>query len=125
MMSMRSTHLRLAIAALVAFGLIAVPGVSVSAPTRIKATADETWNPDFVHISPGTRVVWANPARHDTTHDLKAYGGNWTKRVVLEPGERTAKRFRSVGTYKYFCQIHGHRADGQCHGMCGVVHVMR
>lgn len=122
---MRSTHLRLVIAALVAFGLIAVPGVSVSAPTRIKATADETWNPDFVHISPGTRVVWANPARHDTTHDLKAYGGNWTKRVVLEPGERTAKRFRSVGTYKYFCQIHGHRADGQCHGMCGVVHVMR
>ena len=122
---MRTKPLRLALASLVAFGLVFVPGVSLGAPVKIKATARDTWNPDFQHISPGQRVVWINPARHNQDHDLIAYGGNWRKRVMLYPGDRTAKRFRRVGTYKYFCRLHGHRSDGQCHGMCGVVHVMR
>ena len=122
---MRTTHLRLAIAALAAFGLVAVPGVSVSAPTRVKATANDNWNPDLAHVSPGGRVVWVNPARHDRTHDVTAYGGNWRKNVTLAPGERTGKRFRRVGVYKFRCRVHSHLADGQCHGMCGVVHVMR
>ena len=125
MRGMRPAQLRLGLALLVAFGLVAVPGVSIGAPTRIKATANDTWNPDSAHVSPGGRVVWVNPERHDTPHDLKAYGGNWTKRVVLEPGERTGKRFRTEGSYKYYCQIHGRLVDGRCQGMCGVVHVMR
>lgn len=122
---MTTKILRSAVAASVALALILVPGPSVGAPTKIKATARNTWNPDFQHISPGTRIVWVNPARHDTVHDITAYGRNWSKRVVLQPGERTGKRFRKVGTYKYFCRAHGHRSDGQCHGMCGVVHVAR
>lgn len=108
-----------------AFGLVAVPAISHSAPTRIKTTRRDTWNPDFAHVSPGGRVVWANPARFDRTHDVTAYGGNWRKRVTLAPGERTSKRFRRVGVYKFRCRVHSHLADRQCHGMCGVVHVMR
>lgn len=125
MRCMRTKHLRLALASLVAFGLIAVPEISIGAPTRIRATANDTWNPDFAHRSPGSRVVWVNPERLNRTHDVTAYGGNWSKSVVLEPGERTGKRFRRVGVYKYRCRVHSHLADGQCQGMCGVVHVMR
>jgi plastocyanin len=123
---MRTKALRLALASLVASGLVFVPGVSLGAPVKIKATANDTWNPDFQHINPGRRVVWINPARFNQDHDLTAYGGNWRKRVMLFPGDRTAKRFRRVGVYKYRCRLHSQKPAGEpCSGMCGVIHVAR
>jgi plastocyanin len=117
------TKIRATLVASLVVASIAFPALSWGAPVRIRATAEDTWNPSYQHVSPGTRVVWVNA---DTeAHDLTAYGRNWSKRVILQPEQRTAKTFRNTGTYKYFCRLHGHRADGECHGMCGVVHVMR
>jgi len=121
---MRTRFLRLLVVFGLAAGLLGAPN-AFGAPVRVKATARSTWNPAFVRVAPGTRVVWVNPARHGTTHNLTAYGSNWSKRVTLGPGERTGKGFRRTGRYKYYCTIHGHRADGECHGMCGVVRVAR
>lgn len=104
---------------------LALPLTSFANHTVVKATANDTWNADYNHITPGTRVVWKNPERHNMPHDLTAYGRNWDKRVYLRPGDQTAKRFRSTGTYKYRCRLHSQLADGQCDGMCGVIHVMR
>jgi len=123
MKKMRATR----VTALLAAGALALSlsGTSLAAKQTVKATAANTWNPDYVHITKGDRVIWKNPARHNTPHDVWSYGGNWKKRVSLEPGERTAKRFKRKGSFKYRCRIHSSLNDGVCSGMCGRVHVGR
>ena len=122
---MRTKALRRSVVTGLVAALTATAGISLGAPVRIRATAGNEWSPDFQHVVPGTRVVWVNPERLDRTHHLRAYGRGWTKDEVLSPGERTGKRFRREGVYKYRCSRHSHLQDGQCHGMCGVVHVER
>lgn len=125
MMFMTTKALGLALLS-VLVALVAMPGISPAAPVKVKATAADEWNPSYLHIAPGVRVVWANPERLSTTHDVTAYGRGWSKSVVLQAGERTGKRFNNTGTYKYRCRLHSQLTqDGQCRGMCGVVHVMR
>ena len=105
---------------------IALPALSLGAPVRVKATADDRWDPSYSHIPPGTRVVWINPERLNEVHDVTAYGRGWDKQVTLQPGERTGKRFRDTGPYKYRCRLHSTKRPGeQCQGMCGVIHVAR
>ena len=109
------------------FMVVVVAGI-VLAPNalgdtfRVKATANDKWNPDFKHITRGDRIVWVNPARHDTVHNVIATSSNWNKSVTLSPGERTGKRFKKNGTYKYKCTIH---SSGKCGAgdMCGIIHV--
>src|SRR5687768_6664994 len=101
------TRLRTALVASLVLASLALPASSWGAPVRIRATTNDTWSPDYQHVSPGTRVVWTN--RDTEAHDLTAYGRNWDKRVILQPEQRTSKTFRKTGTYKYFCRLHGHR----------------
>lgn len=105
------------------------PASSPAAISRVRATAENTWNPSFQHVIKGDKVVWINPARHETLHDLTAYGKKWSKRALLEPGQRARKVFKRTGTYKYRCRVHSSRVmqDGRrvCEGMCGVIHVAR
>lgn len=82
---------------------------------RVKATRNDTWNPDFKHITRGDRIVWKNPTGY--FHNIKSTSNNWDYRKNLPPGETRAKRFRQRGTYEYKCTIH--------QGMNGVIHVGR
>ena len=120
-----NTRVQFGLVASLVVAALAFPAMSWSGPVRVKTTSTDRWNPGFQHVVPGTRVVWVNPERHDQRHDLTAYGGNWSKSVTLAPGERTGKRFDREGTYEYFCRLHGDRSDGECRGMCGVIHVAR
>ena len=88
---------------------------------RVRATDNNRWNPDFKHISRGDRIAWKNV--DSTVHNIKAYSNNWNKYETLSPGEVTRKRFRNNGTYKYRCTIHSSLNNGDCNGMCGVIHV--
>ena len=90
----------------------------------VKATDERRWNPATRHISKGDRVRWRNPT--NLTHTVTAYGGGWSKNESLSPGERTRFRFTKRGRYTYRCMTAGHSSivDGECQGMCGVVHVM-
>lgn len=106
--------------ALAAVPLALVPSVSLGETSRIKATDSREWSPDFKHIRPGDKMVWRNPTSR--THTVTAYGG-WSKSNRLQPGERTSKVFRSEGVYKFRCKIHSSLSNGDCNGMCGVVHV--
>lgn len=110
-------------AALVLVGSLVFAPSALGDSFRVKATAGNDWSPDFRHITRGDRIVWKNPARLDRAHDIKAYGNNWSKYEVLSPGESTRKRFRNNGTYKYRCRIHSSLNNGDCNGMCGVIHV--
>lgn len=109
-----------------ALGLVALlPGPGSADTVAVKAAGSPgnwTWSPDVRHSAPGDKVVWKNPTKK--VHTVTAYGGNWSKRAVLQPGERTAKTFSSLGSYYYRCTRHSEIHDGECHGMCGYVHVM-
>lgn len=121
----------LAALALAGLAVVGFPGVSSGDTYRIRATgyspSTYRWTPDFRHIVKGDRVVWRNPT--SVSHRVVAYKGPWSKNTTIAPGERTKKRFRRRGTYKYRCTFPGHSTlsadESECTGMCGVVHVTR
>jgi plastocyanin len=119
---MRGKIIRVLVTALVAGSLLAPTTVS-AARYRIRATEGDEWNPSFKHIVPGGRivVVWKNPT--NDLHDVTSYGRNWDYSKRLPAGESRTKRFRRKGVYKYRCRVHSTLRNGQCDGMCGVIHI--
>jgi plastocyanin len=111
---------RFAMLAIAVVPLTLIPSVSHGETSRVKATGSRTWSPDYRHVLPGSKIVWRNPS--STTHTLTSYGAGWDKDVRLTPDTRTSKTFRK-GTYKYRCKIHSTLSNGDCNGMCGVIHV--
>lgn len=106
---------------LVAGASLLVPATGAQGATyRIKAEG-RTWSPDFRHVEPGNKVVWKNPTSR--RHTVTAWKGPWSKSVVLRPGTRTSKIFRNTGQYYYRCKRHSTVSNGECNGMCGLVHV--
>lgn len=119
---MRGKAIRVIVCALVAGALLAPSSVS-AARYRIRAIEGDEWSPSFKHILPGGRiiVIWKNPT--NDLHDVKSYGRNWDFYRQLPAGESVSKRFRRKGVYKYRCRVHSTMTDGQCEGMCGVIHI--
>lgn len=107
--------------ALACTALVALPATSIGGKTRIKATSNRTWNPDFKGVKKGTKVIWKNPT--GVTHSVTAYGDNWSKNTDISPGNKTSKIFRKNGAYNYRCRFHSTLVNGDCNGMCGHVHV--
>lgn len=104
---------------------LAIVAVLASAPAAAADTATvrgkgRVWRPAKVRIDRGDRVRWRAVSG---THTVRAWGGNWSFSDRLRPGESTARRFRSRGTFRFFCSIHGSVAGGVCSGMCGRVRV--
>ncbi len=105
--------------------LSVLPAQSLADTFRFRAAGSESegwrWRPGTRHINKGDRVVWKNPT--DKRHTVTAYGRKWRKDTGLSPGERTAKKFRRKGRFKFRCTVRGHSAlnDGRCVGMCGKV----
>ncbi len=118
---------RLLVVAITA-GLILIPASSLADTKRFRAAGQPgsfRWEPTVRRIFRRDRIVWKNPT--GTSHTVTAYRGRWSKNTLLSPGERTSKRFRRAGLYKFRCTIPGHSSlqDGRCSGMCGRVRVRR
>jgi plastocyanin len=79
------------------------------------------WSPARRTVAGGDVVVWKNNS--SVRHDVSAYGGNWSKYELLDAGERTKRRFRKRGTYKFRCALHSSLSGGRCNGMCGRIKV--
>lgn len=121
---MQLSKARRSLVALGAGAALLIPaGTSIGATFRIKATDSRTWNPDFKHVVPGSKIVWKNPTSR--RHTLTAWGGDWSKNVSLASGARTSKTFRREGQYPFRCTIHSTLSNGECNGMCGLIHVAR
>ncbi len=114
----RRRAMRAAAVVITAVMLLVVPAVAWSATFRVRADG-ERWRPARREITKGDVIVWKNPTNR--VHDVKAYGGNWRKYTVLDPGESTRRKFRSTGRFKYRCARHSGIVDGKCEGMCGVI----
>ena len=102
--------------------LVTMGGVGLADTFTVRATASDTWKKVHTYIGKGDSVRWKNP--DSETHDLTAYGGGWTVKEQLAPGDTYKKRFRKKGTFRYRCVIHSGIVGGACKGMCGFVHVL-
>jgi plastocyanin len=79
------------------------------------------YSPAKLKVAVGTKVVWKNDSTTGVSHTVTAYGGNWSKSVVLAPGQTTSFTFNKKGTYKYHCKFHSTLSKGVCSFMCGVI----
>jgi plastocyanin len=95
-------------------------GGASAATSRVRAKGDR-WKPLHTYIRRNDTVRWTNPTNR--VHDLKAYGGGWSFKRILDPGESANRRFKQRGTYKYRCVRHSGVVGGKCQGMCGLIHV--
>ena len=118
---MRTSIRVMLVLALACTAVVALPTVSEGGKTRIKATSNRTWNPDFKGVKKGTKVIWKNPT--NITHNVVAYGGGWSKDSNISSGSKTSKRFKKNGAYFYRCRFHSTLSNGDCNGMCGHIHV--
>src|SRR5687768_6370647 len=90
-----------AVVAVMALATTALAGRAV-----IRGIGDD-WSPRRVTVDRGSRVVWRATTG---THDVHAYGGNWTfsSHDISPSGDPTvARTFRRTGTFRFFCDIHG------------------
>lgn len=120
--------LRLVTVGITAAALVGgVPAASQGGTARIKAVGsfpNYAWSPSSKTVAKGTTVVWKNTT--SGKHSVTAYRSGWSKDTVIHPGERTKFRFKSAGTYFFYCRFHSSVSNGQCSGsMCGKVKVTR
>lgn len=76
--------------------------------------ADNTFEPPFVEISPGTEVTWENVGRNEhnvTPVEDGSFEGVDTEQFA--PGGSYAYTFEEPGDYAYYCTIHGTPTRGQ------------
>jgi plastocyanin len=113
----KAALLAAALTLVAAGGLAVVPSTTAQAVAVVRGSGT-TWNPVRTNITRGGQVRWAAVSG---THQVKAFGGNWTfTSRMLSPGHTTTPRtFNTRGTFKFFCTIHGSVTNGVCHGMCG------
>jgi plastocyanin len=117
----RDLKKRGAMLGLAAAAVLAFPAVSSGAATTVKATDNKTWSRPSVSVAKGGKVVWKNPT--NTSHNVVAYKGAWSKSSSLGAGSKTSYKFTKRGTFKYRCTLHSELEDGKCDGMCGKVSV--
>ena len=101
-----------------------VPGDTAPQETTVYAATgevaevlsiDNNFLPQVIEISAGTAVHWANNGRND--HDVTpaedvTYSVWGTRADEFAPGDEYSRVFDRVGTYVYFCSIHGTATAG-------------
>jgi plastocyanin len=107
---------RIGIVVVLVFALNVTAAASAAAVT-VKGSGSR-WRPNVVDVDRRERVRWRAVSG---THTVRAYGGNWSYSKRIGPGESVKRRFRTRGTYRFFCSIHGSVTGGTCTGMCGRV----
>lgn len=88
----------------VAAGLVAAPastasaaGLAITAKVRV---VDDDFRPATVTVPVGATVGWINRGSDEHTVTFDGFD------AVLNPGEKVRRRFRTAGTYEYFCRFH-------------------
>jgi plastocyanin len=85
------------------------------------AVPDNTFDPAYLMISPGTKVTWTNTGRND--HNVVAVEkGSFegVDRDQFGPGKVHTATFDEAGDYPYYCSIHGTK---NLNGQSGVIRV--
>src|SRR5690554_821802 len=70
-------------------------------------TRDNTFTPENVIVSPGTKVVWSNRGRND--HNVIPVEEGSFEQIPIEdlrPGSEASRTFDDAGEYPYYCSLH-------------------
>jgi hypothetical protein len=67
------------------------------------AINDNNFEPQSMHVAPGTTITWINRGTHD--HTVTSQDGNWDSGEIGPDGAYSA-RFKKPGTYHYLCDLH-------------------
>ncbi|MDP8957231.1 MAG: PLDc N-terminal domain-containing protein [Actinomycetota bacterium] len=102
-----------AMAAMQAPSAVGQPNPTVE--TRNVVSGDNFFDPEAVHVSVGTRIVWPNVGQ--SSHTVTADDGSFES-GDLKPGQEYARTFDRAGAYRYYCRYHG-TPGGR--GMAGVI----
>lgn len=74
------------------------------------------WSPTMKAINRGVTVRWRAV---DGSHTVKSRGTNWSYFRNVPVGTAVTRTFNRLGTFRYYCTIHGSVVNGVCSGMCG------
>ena len=94
----------------------ALPSAAAPAKTVVVQMRDDFFDPATVQIDPGDSVRWVNAGRNP--HDVVASDGSFQSKI-LQTGESFTVTFPKIGSFAYYCHLHG--ASGT--GMNGRVYV--
>jgi plastocyanin len=122
MRSRRATKVAGVIAMATALSVL-FAGMALSAQRIVTIRDNDSFDPAVRRAVRGDVVIWRNPT--GDTHNVTAYGSNWSFRSGNFDSGSVRKRFRNVGRYRYRCTLHSDLDAGVCEGMCGVVRVRR
>ena len=84
--------------------LALAPALPAQAAFIVKATDSNTFRPGTANVARDTKVTWKNVS--DRSHTVTATSSNWSKDVVIAPGDTTSFTPRRNGTYRYKCRFH-------------------
>ena len=120
MRSKRWSGARVAALLVVALLVVGVPaGPAEAAPVVVRGHT-VSWSPANVSIVRGGVVKWRSV---HLSHNVYAYGTNWSFGASLPEGSSTNHRFPRRGTFRFRCTLHSSLLNGVCSGMCGAVRV--
>src|ERR671910_138668 len=116
---MKITTIRLALVTVLVGG--ALTGITAPAygdTFGVRAARNDSgqyvWRPTTRSISKDDRVRWRNPT--SVTHNVVAYGGNWSYNKTLAPGTRVGRSFGRRGVFRYRCTFHSVKTSTGCSG---------
>lgn len=74
---------------------------------------DNVFKPQYVSVSPGTKVVFDNTGRNPH-NAIPVIEGAFDEVTVdqLQPGDRATVQFSEPGSYPYYCSLHGTTTRG-------------
>ena len=88
----------------VGFDAPAAPDSAPASVVMVQMVAPMSYSPKVVTVARGTTVMWMNV---DTiAHTSTSTTGLWDSGPVA-PGASFSRPFNDVGTFPYFCTIHG------------------
>lgn len=118
---MRRVIALLPLSLIVAVALTPGPAVARGAPVAGEAPAaktvsvemrDDLFDPGTLQIDPGDSVTWVNHGRNP--HNVVASDGAFSSKI-LQPGESFTVSFPRLGSFSYYCSLHGDVGTGM-HG---------
>jgi plastocyanin len=98
---MRRRRVAGAAAALLAAGALAAGATVSSAGSNTVSMGDNFFDPTKIKVGKGDRVTWVNDGQSD--HTVKFKG---EKDKIVAPGDKTGRKFREEGKFKYGCTLH-------------------
>ena len=107
-----------AIASLVLVAGLWLPAQGAVVVNARHVGASYRWRPATTTVMHGTQITWKAV---QGSHTVQSYGGNWTYHRSLASGAMVSRAFRTRGTFKFFCQVHGYLIGATCYGMCGKI----